>query len=425
MTKFQKVNNCFYEKKIGGEYNLRGWVHRLRKHKDTIFLSLRDSTGIIQCLVPFEPKYDKITIESSIEISGKLVEDIRSPGGAEIHATEMNIVGIAENYPIRKDFSTEFLLDVRHLWNRSRKMTAIMKVRAQILIAAREWFDKNEWHETTPPIINRSACEGGSTLFEVGYFGDKAYLSQSAQLYLESLIFSLEDVWSLTPSFRAEKSKTPRHLAEYWHLEGEQAWATFNDILSIEERLITHIAHQVAERSYEELEFLKQNPNDLKDIKLPFERIPYAEVIKFLKSNGKDINLGDDLGTDDERLLTQNSIQPVFVSGYPRAIKPFYTKIDPSDETMVLSADMLAPKGLGEISTGGQREEDLNTIINRIKSEGFNPEDYSWYLDLRKYGSVPHSGFGFGVERLVRWMCNLDHIRDAIPYPRTMIRSYP
>lgn len=422
---YDKIDDCFSNPKGNKNYALHGWVHRLRKQKNNIFLSLRDSTGIIQVVLPYQKEYDNLTVESSIEISGKLIKDERSPGGYELHGDNMTVVGLAENYPIRKDFSTEFLNDVRHLWNRSRKMTAIMKVRSEITRSAREWFDKNHWYETAPPIINRSACEGGSTLFELKYFDDNAYLSQSAQLYLESLIYSLENVWSLTPSFRAEKSKTPRHLAEYWHLEGEKAWAKFDDILVVEEQIISYIANTVADRRFEELEFLKRNPNDLKKITDPFERIPYADVIKFLQQKGKDIKFGDDLGADDEKALTEDSEKPVFIYGCPKSIKPFYTKINPQDETMVLSADMIAPRGFGEISTGGQREENLDILTERIIADGFNPKDYSWYLDLRKYGSVPHSGFGFGIERLVRWMCNLEHIRDTIPYPRTMTRSYP
>jgi asparaginyl-tRNA synthetase len=300
-----------------------------------------------------------------------------------------------------------------------------MKVRSEVLRSAREWFDNHGWYETSPPIINKSACEGGSTLFEMKYFDDKAYLSQSAQLYLEAIIYSVENAWSLTPSFRAEKSKTPRHLAEYWHLEGEQAWARFDDILAVEENLISYIANNVADRKSKELEALGRNPYDLQKVVPPFERIPYAEVINILQHKGKDIKFGDDLGADDERDLTQDFEKPIFIYGCPTVIKPFYTKINPKDETMVLSADMIAPKGFGEISTGGQREENLDVLINRIIKDGFDPKDYSWYLDTRKYGSVPHSGFGFGVERLIRWMCNLEHIRDTIPFPRTMVRSYP
>jgi len=422
---YKQISYCFKEISDMEDINIRGWIHRLRKQKDNIFLTLRDSTGLIQCVLPRNEEYDKITVESSVELSGKVVPDERSPGGYELRGESMKIVGLAENYPIRKDFSTEFLNDVRHLWNRSTRMQNINKVRHELLKSAREWFDNSGWYEVSPPILNKSACEGGSTLFEVNYFDDKAFLSQSAQLYLEAMIYTLEDVWSLTPSFRAEKSKTPRHLAEYWHLEGEKAWTNFDEILTVEEQLISHISNNVAERRYKELEALGRDPEDLKKITVPFEKIPYKEVIKFLQKKGKNIQFGDDLGTDEERLLTIDRDKPIFIYGCPRKIKPFYTKIDSKDEKMVLSADMIAPKGFGEISTGGQREENLENIVDRLKEEGFNPTDYAWYLDLRRYGSVPHSGFGFGVERLVKWMCNLEHIRDTIPFPRTMKRAYP
>jgi asparaginyl-tRNA synthetase len=426
-VEYKPISYCFEGKSelSKEDINIRGWVHRLRKQKDNIFITLRDSTGFIQCILPRTEKYEKVTIESSVELAGKVVSDGRSPGGYELRCNSMNIVGLAEDYPIRKDFSIEFLNDVRHLWNRSRKMQNIYKVRHEVLKCAREWFDMSDWYEVSPPILNKSACEGGSTLFEVDYFKDKAFLSQSAQLYLEAMIYTLENVWSLTPSFRAEKSRTPRHLAEYWHLEGEKAWTDFDEILKIEENLISYIVNNVVERRYKELEALGRNPNDLKKINVPFDRIPYADVIKFLQKKGKGIKFGDDLGTDEERLLTINKDKPIFIYGCPKNIKPFYTKIDPDDERMVLSADMIAPQGFGEISTGGQREENLKTIIDRIKEEEFSLNDYSWYLDLRKYGSVPHSGFGFGIERLLRWICNLEHIRDTIPFPRTMNRAFP
>jgi len=422
---YKTVDYCFKPEKHDGEVHLRGWVHRLRKQKGNIFLTLRDSTGIIQCILPNTEEYSLVTIESSVELSGEIREDSRSPGGYEIRVNNMAVVGASDNYPIRKDFSTEFLNDVRHLWNRSRKMQAVMKVKSGVLRAANDWFHENDWYQVTPPIINRSACEGGSTLFKLDYFGDSASLSQSAQLYLESLVYSLERVWSLTTSFRAEKSKTPRHLAEFTHLEGEQAWATFEDILGVEEKLLTYVVKQVVERNYRELELLGQNPEVLSRISTPFDRISYEEAIASLNQRGRNMQFGDDFGTDEERTLTADLDFPIFLVGAPVSAKPFYTKIDSADERLVLSADILAPRGYGEILTGGQREDDFESITRRIQEEGFDPKDYSWYLDLRKYGSVPHSGFGFGIERIVRWLCNLEHIRDATPYPRTMTRSFP
>ncbi|MBU0471664.1 MAG: asparagine--tRNA ligase [Nanoarchaeota archaeon] len=421
---YKNIEYCF-NKGESKDVNVRGWVHRLRKQKDNIFLTLRDSTGIIQCILPFTEEYNKVTIESSVEISGNLIKDERSPSGYEIHANNMNIVGLAENYPIRKDFSVAYLNTVRHLWNRSRKMQSIMKVKSEAMSAAGEWFKENNWYQTTPPIINNSACEGGSTLFELDFFGNKAYLSQSAQLYLETLIFSLEKVWSSTTSFRAEKSKTPRHLAEYTHLEGEQAWANFEDILKVEEELLTHIVQRVVQNNHKDLEFLKQDVGYLSRIKTPFDRITYEEAISFLNKKGFDMKFGDDFGTEEERQLTSNLDNPLFLISAPVEAKPFYTKINPDDERMVLSADILAPRGFGEISTGGQREDDIESLTRRIKKEGLNPKEYDWYMDLRKYGSVPHSGFGFGLERIVRWICNLDHIRDTTPNPRSVSKSYP
>ena len=422
---YTKITSLFDNSLLDKEVSTRGWVYRIRKQKDYTFITLRDSSGIIQTVFSTTQETEKLTMESSVELSGLVKKDGRSPGGYELQGKTITPYHISEDFPIRKDFSTEFLNDVRHLWNRSQKLTTVMKLKAATLKYARDWFNQNGWYETTPPIINKSACEGGSTLFEVNYFDEKAYLSQSAQLYLESLIYSLEKVWSLTPSFRAEKSKTPRHLAEYWHLEGELAWGKFDDILQVEEQLVSYVCKNLAEKNYKELEFLKRNPENIKKVEAPFERIPYADVISFLNKKGCAIKFGDDLGTEEERLLTKDSDKPVFIYGAPISIKPFYTKRDPSDERMVLSADLIAPRGFGEITTGGQREENLESIVERIKKEGFNPVDYSWYLDLRRYGSVPHSGFGLGIERFVRWLCNLNHIRDAIPFPRTMKRAYP
>lgn len=421
-----KINEILSESYVGKEIKLQGWVYRLRKQKDNIFIILRDgSFDVIQAIAQSNKDLEKLTRESSVEISGILEKDDRAPGGYELRANKVEITHCSEEFPIQKDYSTEHLEKNRHLWLRSRKLQNVMKIKSAAMRYARDFFDQKGWTETTPPIINRSACEGGATLFEMSYFGEKAYLSQSAQLYLEALIFSLGEVWSLTPSFRAEKSKTPRHLAEYWHLEGEAARYNFDDILGLEEELVTHIAHNLAKKQFRELELLGRNPADLLEIKIPFDRITYEEAIAFLNKQGNPIQFGNDLGTDDERKLTENSKQPRFLYGAPINIKPFYTKINPANPGMVLSADLIAPEGFGEITTGGQREEDLDSLVSRIKKDGFNPEDYSWYLDLRKYGSVPHSGFGLGIERIVRWICKLDHIRDAIPFPRTMKRAFP
>jgi asparaginyl-tRNA synthetase len=419
------IKDLLDENKVGKHVDLLGWVWRKRVHSNETFIVLRDSTGVMQAVISTAKLQHPIYIEQALEVSGILAKDDRAPGGFEIKADSVKIIGNSENYPISKDFSEEFLLDERHLWNRSTTMKNIMLVRERVLEGAREWFASQNWHEVNPPILTASAAEGGATLFELNYFDKKAYLSQSAQLYLETLIFSLEKVWSLTPSFRAEKSRTTRHLMEFWQLEGEVAWLGFEGILRVEEKLIEHVLHHVAETVPNELKALGRDPEDLLAIKAPFKRIHYDDVIELLRRNGFDIKPGDDLSTAHEKFLTTEEKAPIFVVEYPKAVKPFYTKIDPKRPELVLSADMLAPEGYGEISTGGQREENLEEIVNRIKAEGFNPDNYAWYLDLRRYGSVPHSGFGFGIDRIVRWITKRETIMDTIPYPRTLSRIYP
>ena len=419
------IKDILNEDKVGKKVTLFGWVWRKRDMADNLFLMIRDSTGVIQAVIPSKNVSEPVYIEASLEVTGTIEKDKRAQGGFEIKAEDVKIISNAKDYPISKDFSNEFLLDVRHLWNRSTKMKNIMLVRASVLDGAREWFAKQDWHEVDPPILTGSAAEGGSTLFELDYHGKPAYLSQSAQLYLETLIFGLEKVWSLTPAFRAEKSRTTRHLMEFRMLEGEVAWLPFEGILKAEEKLLTNMVQKAAEVNPKELKALGRDPEDMFRIKPPFKRLDYYDVLKIMNSAGIEMKAGDDLSTETEKFLTSNEKAPVFVVGYPKVVKPFYTKIDPNRPDMVLSADMLAPEGYGEISTGGQREENLEAIITRIKAEGFNPENYAWYLDLRRYGSVPHSGFGFGIDRIVRWITKSESITDAIPYPRTLSRLYP
>jgi len=419
------IKDFLKEEKVGSEVTLLGWIWRKREHVNELFIVLRDSTGVMQAVLPASMSTPDVQIEASVEVSGTVVKDERAPGGFEIRASGIKIIGKSEKYPISKDFSDEFLLDVRHLWNRSTKMKNIMLVRERVLEGARNWFRSDEWHEVSPPILTGSAVEGGSTLFEMAYFGKKAYLSQSAQLYLETLIFALEKTWSLTPSFRAEKSRTNRHLTEFWHLEAEAAWLGFEGILKVEEKLVTAIAHHVAEKCPAELKALDRDPEDLLKIKTPFKRVHYDDVVKTANASGIKMEYGDDLSSEHEKFLTSKEKAPIFVVEYPKKVKPFYTKIDPDRPELVFSADMLAPEGYGEISTGGQREDDLDSIVSRIKAEGFNPDNYAWYLDLRKYGSVPHSGFGLGIDRTVKWITKRDTILDAIPFPRTMNRAYP
>jgi asparaginyl-tRNA synthetase len=314
-------------------------------------------------------------------------------------------------------------------------MVAIAKIRAVLLNHCRQWFVQNDWMEVTAPTIVKGAVEGGSTLFKLKYFDEEAYLSQSAQLYLEAMIFSLGPVWSLTPSFRAEKSRTVRHLAEFSHLEAEAPWVSLEDILSVQEQLVSYCIQNTVRDCAEELSLLKRDVAGLKKVEPPFERLPYSKAIEALRSKGfmvteedgtkREISLGDDLSIDSERELTKSAEKPIFVVGYPMAVKPFYVKEDPQRRGVGLAADMLAPHGFGEITSGGLREDDITAITARIRKEGLDPGLYEWYLDLRKYGSVPHGGFGLGIERLMRWITNVDDIKDTVLFPRTMSRAYP
>ena len=420
----------------GKEVTIRGWVHRLRKQKERAFILLRDDRGgVIQCVFSAD-KVASLTIESSVEVTGTVSKDERAPeGGYEIKGTDVKIYNIAQEYPIGEYQSDELLLDKRHLALRTRRMIAIAKIRASVLHFGRCWFVENGWMEVTAPTIVKGAVEGGSTLFKLRYFDQDAYLSQSAQLYLEAMIFSLGPVWSLTPSFRAEKSRTVRHLAEFSHLEAEAPWVALEDILKAEEQLVSYIVQSTIIERAEELAFLKRDVSELQKVEPPFERLPYGRAIETLRSKGfqiteedgkkRDIQFGDDLSIDSERELTKDAERPVFVVGYPIAVKPFYVKEDPDRPGVGLTADMLAPRGFGEITSGGQREDDIDSITNRMRKEGLDPAAYEWYLDLRRYGSVPHGGFGLGIERLVRWIANVDDIKDTVLFPRTMSRVEP
>jgi asparaginyl-tRNA synthetase len=422
---------------IGKQVTLRGWVHRIRRQKENTFIVLRDDRGgVIQIIFPTQ-KAAHLTIQSSIEITGILRPDPRAPeGGYEIKGNDLKTFNIAgSDFPIGKYQSAELLLDKRHLTLRSRRMIAIAKIRASIIKFAREWFMVNDWIEVTAPIMVKGAVEGGSTLFKLKYFDEEVYLSQSAQLYLEAMIFCLGPVWSLTPSFRAEKSRTVRHLTEFSHLEAEAPWVNLEDILVVQEQLISHIVQNTINERAEELDLLKRDITDLKMVEAPFDRISYKNAIEILQSKGfmiieedgskRGIKSGDDLNIDSERELTKNATKPIFVVGYPIQVKPFYVKEDRISRELGLAADMLAPKGFGEITSGGLREDDIALITKRIEKEGLNPTAYDWYLDLRKYGSVPHGGFGLGIERLIRWITNVVDIKDTVLFPRTISRVTP
>jgi asparaginyl-tRNA synthetase len=410
------------------EARVRGWVYRVRKLKDKVFIVLRDSTEILQCVLEkkkFDKSIEEIGIESSVIVEGKVKEDRRAPNGIEIEADKIEIVGLSKEFPITKFQSTELLLDYRHLWIRSRKLTEIMKIKSSLLKFAREFFLEKGFFEVTPPIITGSSCEGGATQFKIKYFDEKAYLSQSAQLYLEAMIYSLEKVFSITPSFRAEPHRTSRHLAEYWHIEAEAAWMEFEDLLKLEEEFISYICQKIAESNEKELKFIGRDPEDLFRVKPPFPRITYDEAIKKLNELGMKVPWGKDLRTLEEEKLTKSIDKPLIVTHYPREIKAFYMKDDRKNPKVVLCNDMLAPDGYGEIIGGSERETDIRILKEKLMYAGENLKNYEWYLDLRRYGNVPHSGFGAGAERILRWICKLNHIRDAIPFPRTIRRKYP
>lgn len=434
--KYYRVSEIKKDEFVGKDINIRGWVFRVRKQKDKAFIIIRDDRGgIIQCVLPSASVPD-ITIESSLEIQGILFKDERAKeGGYEIRGNDVKIHSIAYNdFPIGEYQSTELLLDYRHLTLRTRKMINMTKIRATVLERVRNWFVENGWMEVNVPILVKSAVEGGSTLFPVKYFKEQAFLSQSAQLYLEALIFSVGPVWTIGPSFRAEKSRTLRHLAEYLHLEAEAPWISLNDLFSFQEKLLVNLVGYIIKERKEELDFLNRDISPLTQIKEPFDRLSYSQAIETLSSmdvqvqdetRTRKIEWGDDLNIDSEKALTMDRNNPVFVFGYPLEVKPFYVKEDPETPGVALTTDLLLPNGFGEVSSGGMREDNISLLKSRIEKEGLNMNSYSWYLDLRKYGSVPHGGFGMGVERLVRWITNLEDIKECVLFPRTMARLDP
>ncbi|MCE4615247.1 MAG: asparagine--tRNA ligase [Desulfurococcales archaeon] len=432
MQSYHSISYVLQNSNEGDPVNLRGWIYRLRWLGGKVFIVLRDQSGIIQCVIDkemtekLEKEISEIGIEASVIASGTVRFDRRAPGGKEINISRLKVIGVSNNFPIKGGEGIEYLLDNRHLWIRSRRLTSIFKIKHTLLEGLREYFNSNGWWEVTPPILTMSAVEGGATLFPVDFFGKKAYLSQSAQFYLETLIFSLVKVWSITTSFRAERSRTRRHLYEYTHLEAEAAWMDMKDMMNIVEDMAKAGVKKVLNERLEELELIKRDAGKLEQVlsdKFPI--ITYNEAVEILKKRGVKIEWGDDFGADEERVLTLQFDVPVFVTMFPRKIKSFYMKISKENPDLVYGFDLLAPEGYGEIVGGSVREDDYNVLLNRIREEGLNPKDYEWYLDLRKYGSVPHSGFGLGIERMAMWIGGLDHIRDATPYPRFRDRLYP
>ncbi|KPV65532.1 MAG: Asparagine--tRNA ligase [Candidatus Bathyarchaeota archaeon BA1] len=419
----------------GGKRSIRGWLYNKRSSGGILFLIVRDGTGMIQCVLKkdtLDPeayeRINKLPIESVVKIAGMVREDPRAPGSYELLVEDIEVVHeAAGGFPIAKKYhSPDFLLAHRHLWIRSKKMQTILRVRTKLLKVARGWLEEQGYTEVHVPILTAAACEGGSTLFPVDYFGKNVYLTQSWQLYAEAVIASLGKIYTVAPSFRAEKSRTRRHLTEYWHLEVEAPFCDLEGIMKVQEELITHICHTLAKEAYDELTTLGRNPKDLLSTQPPFKKITYDEVIQTLQKNGMGMMWGDDLGWEQEKVLAMRFDQPFFVTHFPKGVKAFYHMPDPKRPRVTLSADLLAPEGYGEIIGGGQRIHDLDELLARIREEGLNPEDYQWYIDLRRYGSVPHAGFGLGIERMVMWVCKLKHIRDAIAFPRLVRRRvYP
>ncbi|HKZ60092.1 MAG TPA: asparagine--tRNA ligase [Candidatus Thermoplasmatota archaeon] len=416
----------------GAPIRLRGWLHRTRSSGGIVFSVLRDGTAIIQVTVKkgavpdaeFESA-QKALIESSVEVEGTVHNDARAPGGKEVRASAFRVVAFAENFPITGKETDETLLDIRHLWLRSREMASTMKVRATILDLLREFYDGQGYTEVHCPTFVSGQTEGGSTLFRVPYFDDEVFLTQSSQLYLETMIFSLGKVYTLQPSFRAEKSRTRRHLTEYWHFEVEAAWYSNDEMMAEEEKMLAFLARQVVEKHPQELAALKRDPGKLKNIEPPFPRIRYEEAIELANKRGLHLKYGDDFGYEEEKVLTEGFEKPFFITHFPKEVKAFYHRPDPAGPKTVLNHDLLAPEGYGEVIGGGERIWELQVLLDRIKEANLEEEDYKWYVDLRRYGSVPHAGYGLGVDRLVMYFLGLEHIKWSLPYPRMMRRVYP
>ena len=414
------------------EVEVKGWLYNKRSSGKIVFMIIRDGTGLLQCVLMKKERPDlfelaeKINQESSVIVRGTVREEPRSPGGVEMQLTDIEIVNIADNYPISlKEHGVDFLADRRHLWIRTPKQSALLRVRSTVEQACRDFLHQQDFVLADAPIITPAACEGTTTLFEIDYHGEKAFLSQSGQLYNEAAAMALGRIYCFGPTFRAEKSKTRRHLMEFWMMEAEAAYFDFEDNLKLQEGLIYFIIRTVLDKNKEDLKVLNRDIEKLEAVSLPFPRISYTEAVEMLRNKGREFEWGNDFGAPDETEISTNFNSPVFVHRYPTKIKAFYMKPDPSDGKVVLGADLLAPEGYGEIIGGGQRIDDLTLLESRIREHNLPEEAFAWYLDLRRYGSVPHSGFGLGIERTVAWLCGIEHVRETIPFPRTLYRLYP
>lgn len=429
--KFLSIEDAM--KKGTGKVSIRGWVYRERGSNKLKFLILRDATGTIQCVLSrgdFEKQWeeiDKIQVESSVEISGAIKKDKRAPTGYEIKAQSINIVGLSTDFPIQKDLNEELLGDRRHLWLRSQKMTAILKIRSTIIGALHEYFRGQNFYEFQSPIIIPGGAEEGPTMFEVNYFDKKMYLAQTWQLYAESAIYSLEKIYCVAPSFRAEKSKTSRHLTEYWHTEMEVAWATLNDLMDYAEAMTKYVVKRVLEENKKELEFLERNIRKLEPtLKKKFPRVTYDEVLETLAKKKKmKVKWGKDLRTIEEEKFMELYDTPVFVTHYPKEVMAFYKPRDWKNPKTARCFDMLGPEANGELIGGSERDTDIEELKKSLKAKGEKLEDYSYYFDIHSYGAIPHGGYGLGTERLIKWICGLSTIKDAIAFPRTMTRMKP
>lgn len=419
---------------VGQEVTVKGWLYNKRSSGKIKFLILRDGTGYLQCIFfkgavseeIFEIA-DKVGQESALELTGKVRAEGRAPGGFELDATNLKVISESHDFPITpKDHGIEFLMDNRHLWLRSSRQVAILKIRHRITKAIRDFFDERDFTLVDTPILTPAACEGTSTLFETEYFDlGKAYLTQSGQLYAEANAMALGKVYNFGPVFRAEKSKTRRHLTEFWMVEPEVAFADLNDDMNLAEEFLEHIVQSVLKDREEELKVLGRDITMLKNVKRPLPRISYDEAVEILRKNGIDFEWGNDLGGTDETIISNQFDRPVMVHRYPSAVKAFYMKHDPENDKLALAVDVLAPEGYGEIIGGSQREDNFDILLKRIEEHNLPREAFEWYLDLRKYGSVPHSGFGLGLERTVSWICGLEHVRESIPFPRMIYRNTP
>ena len=419
---------------VGQTVTIKGWLHNRRSSGKIHFLVVRDGTGFLQVVMgkkdvdeaTFQTA-DHLSQESAIIITGAVKAEERAMGGYEMVASGLEVVNEAHDYPITpKEHGVDYLMDRRHLWIRAERQTAILRVRHEIINAVRDFFNEQGFILADTPIFTPAACEGTTTLFPVEYFdNEKAFLTQSGQLYNEANAMALGRVYAFGPTFRAEKSKTRRHLTEFWMVEPEMAYADLNDVITLAEGLITSVVTRVLDRRPKELKVLERNTSKLEAVKAPFPRLHYDAAAKILLDKGLPFQVGGDLGGTDETVLSEQFDRPVCVTHYPAAIKAFYMKPDPNEPDKALCVDVLAPEGYGEIIGGGQRLDDLDLLLQRIKEHNLPQEAFEWYLDLRRFGSVPHGGFGMGIERCVSWICGLEHVRETIPYPRMLYRIYP